>query len=141
MKVKNKNLPDFKIPLPYQAIVILKEIKEVTGWGKWVFHGVRNNLEHANKESGNKALRALGFNDEVRGRKQTLHSFRGTFRSLAETYHDRHGARFEVMERVLDHHETKSSVRAYTHKADYTGQMRELLQWWADYLDEVKSDK
>jgi hypothetical protein len=45
------------------------------------------------------------------------------------------------MERVLDHHEVKESVRAYTHKADYTEQMRPLLQWWADYLDEIKSKK
>jgi integrase len=138
MKVKDKNLPDFKIPLPHQAINVLKEIKEVTGWGVWVFHGVRNNLTHANKESGNKALRALGFNDEVSGRKQTLHSFRGTFASLIRTHHKEHNATFETMEAVLDHQEEKLQVRAYTHKADYTEQMRELLQWWADYLDEVK---
>ncbi|AFV98262.1 MULTISPECIES: tyrosine-type recombinase/integrase [unclassified Sulfuricurvum] len=141
MKVKDKNLPDFKIPLPHQAINILKEIKEVTGWGVWVFHGVRNNLTHANKESGNKALRAIGFNDEVTGRKQTLHSFRGTFRSLTETHATAHGVSFEVRERVLDHHEENKVVRSYTHKADYTEQMRELLQWWADYLDEVKKSK
>lgn len=138
MKVKDKNLPDFVLPLPCQAIAILKELKEITGWGAWVFHGVRNNLTHANKESGNKALRSMGFIDEVNGRKQTLHSFRGTFRSLSETHATDHGASFEVRERVLDHHEENKVVRAYTHKADYTEPMRELLQWWADYLDAVK---
>jgi integrase len=141
MKVKDQNLPDYKVPLPHQAITILEDMKAFTGWGEWVFHGVSNFKVHLNKESGNKALRLMGFNDEVSGRKQTLHSFRGTFRSLSETHAKDHGVNFEVMERVLDHHEVKESVRAYTHKADYTEQMRPLLQWWADYLDEVKSKK
>jgi integrase len=141
MKVKDRNLPDFVIPLPHQAIAILKELQPITGWGKWVFHGVRNNLTHANKESGNKALRSMGFIDEANGRKQTLHSFRGTFRSLSETHATAHGVSFEARERVLDHHEAKKEVRAYTHMANYTEQMRGLLQWWADYLDEVKAVK
>lgn len=141
MKVKNKNLPNFVMPLPYQAINILKEVKEFTGWGQWVFHGFKDINSHVNRESGNKALRIMGFIDEANGRKQTLHSFRGTFRSLSETYATKHNASFEVRERCLDHHEKKEAVRAYTHKADYTEQMRGLLQWWADYLDEVKSKK
>lgn len=139
MKVNDENLPDFVIPLPKQAINILKEIREITGWGQWVFHGVRENLKHANKESGNKALRSMGFVDEKNGRKQTQHSFRGTFRSLSETYAKEHGVSFEVRERALDHHEENKVVRAYTHKADYTEQMRELMQWWADFLDIQKS--
>lgn len=141
MKVKDQNLPDFVLPLPVQAINILKEVREVTGWGRWVFHGVRENLKHANKESGNKALRSMGFVDEKNGRKQTVHSFRGTFRSLSETYAREHGVSFEVRERALDHHEENKVVRAYTHKANYTEQMRELMQWWADFLDTTKKAK
>ena len=34
MKVKDKKLPDFILPLPRQAIAILQEIKELTGWGE-----------------------------------------------------------------------------------------------------------
>jgi integrase len=138
MKVKNKNLPDFIAPLPHQALSILKELHPVTGWGRWVFHGVKDNQNHVNNESGNKALRIMGFVDDESGRKQTLHSFRGTFRSLSETYATDHNVSFEVRERCLDHHEKKEAVRAYVHKADYTDQMRVLFQWWADYLDEVK---
>lgn len=141
MKVKNKNLSDFIMPLPHQAIAILKELQPLTGWGQWVFHGLKNTNSHVNNESGNKALRIMGFIDEASGRKQTLHSFRGTFRSLSETYATDHNVSFEVRERCLDHHEKKEAVRAYIHKADYTDQMRILFQWWADYLDAVKSKK
>ncbi len=137
MKIQDKNLPDFTIPLSKQAVKVLKEIHPFTGWQQWVFHGVRNNKAHINPESPNKALRIMGFSDEARGRKQTLHSFRGTFRSLTETHADKHKAHFEVREAVLDHHDTRLAVRAYTHKADYVSQMRVLLQWWGDYLDHI----
>jgi integrase len=139
MKVKNKTLADFVLPLPKQAIAILKEAHETTGWGEWVFHGVANFKTHIGLESANKALRLMGFVDEINGRKQTLHGFRGTFRSLSETHAREHGASFETMEKVLDHQEANQAVRAYTHKADYTEQMRELLQWWGDFLDEIKN--
>lgn len=138
MKVKDRNLPDFVLPLSHQAIEILKETKEITGWGEWVFHGIKDNKTHVNKESGNKALKIMGFNDEEKGRKQRLHSFRGTYASLARTHHRAHGASFEALERALDHQEENKVVRAYSHMADYTEQIRELLQWWADFLDEVK---
>lgn len=141
MKVKNRNLPDFVIPLPHQAAAILEDVKPFTVWGQWVFHGLEDIKQHVNKESGNKALRIMGYTDEAKGRKQTLHSFRGTFRSLTETYAKDHKASFEVRERCLDHHEKKEAVRAYIHKADYTEQMRELFQWWADYLDEVRNNE
>lgn len=138
MKVKDRNLGDFVLPLSRQAIEVLKETKEVTGWGVWVFHGIKDNLTHINKESGNKALRMMGFNDEEQGRKQRLHSFRGTYASLARTHHKAHGASFEALERALDHQEENKVVRAYSHMADYTEQIRELLQWWADFLDATK---
>jgi len=140
MKIKDTNLPDFILPLPHQTIKVLQETKEITGWGKWVFHGFKNMSNPINNETANKALRVMGFNDEERGRKQTTHSFRGTFRSLVETHQSEHKAEFTTKERVLDHHEGSKAVRAYTHKADYTEQMRDLLQWWADFIDGVKSE-
>lgn len=140
MKVKNSQLPDFKIILPHQALKILKEVYTLTGWGKWVFHGLGRFHNPISKESGNKALRLLGF-DGKKYPKQTQHSFRGTFRSLCETYHAEHKATFETMERALDHHERSQVVRAYAHKADYSKQIGELLQWWSDFLDCIKEDE
>jgi len=139
MKDKDPNLPDFTVPLPTQAIEILKEVHHYTGWGKWVFTGIRNPKKHINEETGNKALRTMGFNDATSQRKQTLHSFRGTFRSLADTYQTEHNATFETKEKVLDHNAGTKTQRAYTHKADYVPQMKVLLQWWADKLDALKT--
>lgn len=141
MKIPDPSLPDFVLPLPDQAISILNETQEITGWGPWIFHGIKDFEDHMNKETCNKALRIMGFTDEAKSRKQTTHSFRGTFRSLSETYAHLHGATFETRERVLDHHENNKAIRAYTHMADYTEQMRPLLQWWADFLDKAKERK
>lgn len=141
MKIPDPALPDFVLPLPDQAISILNETQEITGWGPWIFHGIKDFEDHMNEETCNKALRIMGFTDEAKGRKQTTHSFRGTFRSLSETYAKEHGALFETRERVLDHHENNKAIRAYTHMADYTEQMRPLMQWWADFLDKTKERK
>lgn len=138
MKIKDKNLPDFMIILPHQIVDLLKEVYQITGWGKWVFHGAQNIHAHVNEETANKALRLMGFTDKEARRKQTIHSFRGTFRSLVETHRQKHNKPFEVMERCLDHHEANVVARAYSHQADYSEQMGELFQWWNDYLDDLK---
>ncbi|MDD5407065.1 MAG: integrase arm-type DNA-binding domain-containing protein [Sulfurovaceae bacterium] len=138
MKVKSENLDDFILPLTDKAIDILMEIKPITDWSKWVFHGLTNIHMHLNPATVNKALKTMGYDDETKGTKQTIHSFRGTFRSLVETYSNEHKSSFEVKESILDHQETNSVVRAYTHKADYTKQARELLEWWEQFLERVK---
>ena len=138
MKVKNKNIDDFILPLTDRAIEILLEIKPITDWSKWVFHGITNIHTYLNPATVNKALKTMGYDDEMQGTKQTIHSFRGTFRSLVETYANEHKAPFEVKESILDHQEANSVVRAYTHKADYTKQARELLEWWERFLGRIK---
>lgn len=137
MKVRDKNLEDFKIPLSTQAIKLLEELKAEYGFYNYVF--ISPTLKTPiNNETPNRALIRMGFNDD---KHQRLHSFRGTFRSLVDTYQELHNATFETKERILDHHEKSQVVRAYSHKADYTEQMRNLIQWWSDYLDEVKGIK
>ena len=136
MKVKDANLNDFILPLVPKAIAILRELEELTGADEYVFSIAG---KHINKESGNKALRLMGYDDESKGLKQTQHSFRGTFRSLADTHQKKHKASFEAKEAVLDHQVGGKVERAYTHKSDYVEQMRGLLEWYADYLEEVKN--
>ncbi len=133
MKVKNDNLDDFKIPLTNEVINILNEQKQFTGHQEYVFLG-RDNRSPINKESPNKALKILGFNDEEKGRKIRLHGFRGTFRSLIDTLDTDNKFSFELKERILDHHETNDTVRAYNHKANYYEQFKPLMNFWSDYI-------
>ncbi|MEY3090555.1 MAG: hypothetical protein RL113_871 [Pseudomonadota bacterium] len=133
MKVKDSNLNDFTLPLVDEAINILNELQPLSGWGEYIF---AIDGKPINKESGNRALQNMGYKS-----KHTLHSFRGTFRSLAETHQDEHKATYEVKEAVLDHRVGGKVERAYTHKSNYLEQMRELLKWYADYLDGLKNEK
>jgi integrase len=130
MKVKDDNLNDFTLPLVDKAIQILEELKPLSGWSEYIFS---IDGKPINKESGNRALQHMGFKGQ-----HTLHSFRGTFRSLVETYQDKHNAPYEVKEAVLDHQVSNKVVRAYTHKSNYVEQMRSLLEWYEEYLREVK---
>lgn len=133
MKIKDKNFDDFKMPLSDEVINILNEQKSHTGYQKFIFLGT-NNRTPINVESPNKALKIMGFDDEAKGRKITLHGFRGTFRSLMDTLDIDSNFSFETKERALDHHEKSKVVRAYTHKSDFINQLSSLMNFWSDYI-------
>jgi len=136
MKAKDENMPDFIMPLTPQVIEILNE-QRLFANGIYVFKTDGYADVPISAETPNRALERLGFNDEAKGRKTRLHGFRGTFRSLADTYQSEHGSSHEAKERALDHLPKDAVVRAYTHKADYIKELEILMQWWSDYLDNL----
>jgi integrase len=78
----------------------------------------------------NAALRAMGFAaDEVTG-----HGFRATARTML---HERMGFSPDVIEAQLAHSVRDSLGRAYN-RTEFIEQRREMLQAWADYLDELR---
>lgn len=141
MKVKNPNIDDFKMPLTNEAISILNDQLAFQNTysfnSKFVFCG-NNGKKPIAKESPNRAIERMGFNDEEKGRKIRLHGFRGTFRSLIDTLDEDGKFTFEVKERALDHHEKSSAVRAYNNKANYQKQMTELMNFWSDFICGLK---
>ena len=133
MKVKDKNLPDFQMPLNDEVINILSDQKPFTEHQRYVFLGT-DNKSPINNESPNRALQRMGFNDDKKGKKIRLHGFRGTFRSMIETLDIENKFSFEVKERALDHQENSKVVRAYAHKSDYIKQLIPLMNFWSDYI-------
>ena len=133
MKVKDKNLDDFKLPLSAAAIEILKSQYELTNHSEWVFLG-SSNKSPINNESPNKALKIMGFNDVENNRKISLHGFRGGYRSLIDTLDTDNKFSFEVKEYVLDHQEKSKVVRAYTNKSDYTQHLIPLMDFWSAFI-------
>jgi integrase len=61
------------------------------------------------------------------------------FRSMASTLLNENGFNFDWIERQLAHAEG-NSVRAAYNYAEYLPERRKMMQWWADYLDELKGD-
>lgn len=137
MKAKNENMPDFVMPLTDAVIEILKE-QRLFADGTFVFKTDGYADVPISPETPNRALERMGFNDEAVGRKIRLHGFRGTFRSLADTYQTEHNISREAKERALDHLPKNTVERAYTHRADYIKELEVLMKWWSDYLDGLK---
>jgi len=118
------------VPLPRQAVAVLRELHVLTGHAKMVFRGERHHDRPMSENTVNAALRAMGFpQDEVTG-----HGFRATARTML---HERLGFSPEIIEAQLAHSVRDSLGRAYN-RTEFTQQRREMLQAWADYLDELR---
>ena len=134
MKVKNPNLNDFILPLTDEVINILNDQKKYctlyTALREFVFIG-NDNINPINRESPNQALTRMGFTAE---KKQSLHSFRGSFRTIAEEKQDKHNVKIRILESVLDHHKEDKVEQAYKNKINYVEQQKPLMNWWSNYI-------
>ena len=124
------NGPPHLVPLPSQAVQVLRELHALTGGGDLVFRGERHHDRPMSENTINAALRALGFPaDEVVG-----HGFRATARTLLA---ERLGVDESVIEAQLAHSVRDSLGRAYN-RTEYAAQRAVMLQAWADYLDQLR---
>ncbi|MGK2898025.1 MAG: hypothetical protein ACSLE9_04980 [Burkholderiaceae bacterium] len=120
------------VPLPKQAVAVLRGLEPLTGGGRFIFRGERHHDRPMSENTINAALRAMGFPaDEVTG-----HGFRATARTML---HERLGFSPEIIEAQLAHSVRDSLGRAYN-RTEFTEQRRAMLQAWADYLDQLRLD-
>ena len=63
----------------------------------------------------------------------TPHGFRG----MASTLLNEHGFPPDVIERQLAHVES-NAVRAAYNRAEYMKERREMMNWWGNFLDELR---
>jgi integrase len=118
------------VPLPKQAVAVLRELHAVTGRGPMVFRGERHHDRAMSENTINAALRAMGFpQDEVTG-----HGFRATARTMLQ---ERLGFDPHVIEAQLAHSVRDNLGRAYN-RTEFVEQRRKMLQTWADYLDKLR---
>lgn len=117
------------VPLPRQAVEILRGLHGYTGHGRMVFPGERSHDRPISENSVRTALITLGYTPDV----QTWHGFRATARTmLAE--------RLEcdplVIEAQLAHSVKDANGRAYN-RTQYIKQRADMMQRWADFLDKL----
>lgn len=115
-------------PLPRQAVKMLKELYAITGAFEYVFIGRNDPTKPISDGTINGFLKRLGY----RG-KQTAHGFR----HLISTALNEQGYSADWVERQLAHGDP-DKIRGTYNKATYFDQRREMMQDWADYLDEVR---
>ncbi|KES20928.1 MULTISPECIES: integrase arm-type DNA-binding domain-containing protein [Pseudomonas] len=113
------------VPLPRQAVAILRELHEVTGEYELVFAGRNNTKRPMSENTINKALSEAGYKD-----RQTGHGFR----HLLSTELNGRGYNRDWIEKQLAHGDKDEMRDTYNH-ATYLEQRREMMQAWADAID------
>ena len=126
MKMKAAHL----VPLSRQAVVLFRELHEITGKGRYVFPGLLSSTRPMSENTVNAALRRLGYS----GDEMTGHGFRG----MAATLLNEQGWNADAIERQLSHAESNKVREAYTHAAQYLDERVRMMQAWADYLDGLR---
>jgi integrase len=130
---RTKMRREHRVPLPLQAIAILRDLHKLTGAGKGglVFPGTRVVTRAISENTMNAALRRLGYSaDEV-----TAHGFRAT----ASTLLNESGKWSpDAIERALAHQDEDNVRRAYARGAHWQERVA-MAQWWADYLDALRA--
>lgn len=113
------------VPLPSQAVEIVRAMKMLTGKCALVFPSPQKPRVAMSENTMNKALAVMGY----KGR-QTGHGFR----HLISTALNERGYNSDWIERQLAHGD-ENKIRAVYDKAEYLDQRCQMMQEWADYLD------
>ena len=126
MKMKQTHI----VPLSDQALTLLKDIKPLTGKGRYVFHGARNVNRPMSDAAINAALRNMGYDTK---KQHCAHGFRG----MASTLLHEQGFNSDHIERQLAHKEGNAIKAAYNH-ARHLPERIAMMQHYADYLDALR---
>jgi len=115
------------VPLPRQAVLLLRDVHKITGGLRFVFNGGRGCDQPPTFSAFFQMLRRIGYAKAVTPQG---------FRAMASTWLNEQGWRADAIEKQLSHvggggHLTR---RTYN-RAEYLYERRKMMQAWADYLD------
>ena len=130
---KMKMKEAFRLPLADQVVNLLKDYTKICGsTEEYLFPSTLSKSRPMSENTLNTALRRMGYSkDEI-----VSHGFRAMFSTMANEKRNEHGCHADIIERCLAHKD-KDKVREAYNRAQNLADMRILMQWWADYLDEL----
>jgi integrase len=128
----SKTKTDHIVPLSRQAIEILNEIHPVSGHGVYVFQGGHSPLKPMSESAVNAALKRMGYDTKT---QITGHGFRAMARTIL---HERLNIDPAIIEHQLAHKVPDTLGSAYN-RTKFIEQRTNMMQSWADYLDELKA--
>lgn len=128
----SKTKTNHLVPLPKQAISILKELYSVSGHGEYVFQGGHDPKKPMSDAAINASLKRMGYDTKT---QITGHGFRAMARTIL---HERLGIDPYIIEHQLAHKVPDALGNAYN-RTKFIEQRRTMMQQWADYLDELKA--
>lgn len=124
MKMKRPHV----VPLSTQVSELFSSLKPITGGYPLVFIGRNDHRKPISKESVNQVIELLGYKGRLTG-----HGFRHTMSTIL---HEQ-GYNSAWIETQLAHVD-KNSIRGTYNHAKYLDGRREMLQWYADYMDNLE---
>ncbi len=116
------------VPLPRQALAVLRDLQKLTGDREYVFPGLRDWRKPMSEAGISAALHAMGYKDI-----HTWHGYRATGRTIL-----RQVLKYpkDVIEAQLAHTGQITHGGAYD-RATHIDERADMLQVWADYLDKL----
>lgn len=127
MKMREKHI----VPLSKQVIELLNQVRRLHNNPDFVFPSRINPNKPTSENTLIYAIYRMGYHS-----KTTAHGFRAT----ASTILNEKNFRADVIEKQLAHGE-RNKVRASYNHAQYLPERKEMMQWWADYLDKKIKEK
>lgn len=127
VEIMKKRRPHI-VPLSQQAIDVLLQLQPITGRYPLVFIGRNDHSKPISKESVNQVIELLGYKGRTTG-----HGFRHTMSTIL----NEQGYNSDWIEIQLAHADKNNTRGTYNH-AQYLDGRREMLQWYADYMDNLE---
>jgi integrase len=128
-RMKMKTARPHLVPLSRQAVELVREILAEPSPSPYLFPSTFYPSKPISDGTLNSALARMGFKGT-----HTAHGGRTLFSTLA----NEGGWRGEWIEKQLSHEE-RDKVRDAYNNAQYLADRRELMQWWADRLDQLRA--
>jgi integrase len=116
------------VPLSRQAIQLLEELRPISAGSDFLFPGIVSLEKPISGSTLNVMFARMGYSGLL-----TPHGIRAT----ASTILNERGHRGDLIERQLAHRERDGTRAAYNH-AKYLDERRQMMQAWADILDELR---
>ncbi|WP_417327873.1 tyrosine-type recombinase/integrase [Halarcobacter sp.] len=138
-KEKMKMNIEFVCPLPHQAIRLIKEIEPYSRHrSEFVFPSPQKSDRGVSGATLSDTLVRLGYQN-----RHTVHGFRSMFSTTAHNLYKEHGFHSDIIEACLAHKERNRVKASYNResKFKYFEEKRELIQWYADWLDNLIINK
>ncbi|EIQ2165379.1 tyrosine-type recombinase/integrase [Citrobacter sp. CK194] len=123
MKMKRPHL----VPLSTQALEIVQQLKVMSGQYPLMFPGRNDPRKTMSEASINQVFKRIGYTGKVTG-----HGFRHTMSTILHE----EGFNTAWIETQLAHVD-KNAIRGTYNHALYLEGRREMMQWYADYIDNI----
>lgn len=128
----SKTKTEHIVPLSKQAVKILKDIHPLSGHREFVFQGGHDPKKPMSEAAINASLKRMGYDTQT---QITGHGFRAMARTIL---HERLNIDPHIIEHQLAHAVPDNLGGAYN-RTKFLSQRQEMMQQWADYLDELKT--